>query len=96
MFASIIWGAVGMLVGVLVASQLNFFQLNFNTSYLTFGHLRPHGSLGYISPIEFEQKLEAESSTQGKGSSRPSASFPPSLDLIYTFNHCINPSRLTV
>lgn len=30
-----------MLVGVLIASQLNFFQLNFNTSYLTFGRLRP-------------------------------------------------------
>ncbi len=59
-------------------------------------HLRPHGSLGYISPIEFEQKLEAESSTQGKGSSRPSASFRPSLDLLYTFNHYINPSRPTV
>lgn len=41
MFASIIWGAVGMLVGVLIASQLNFFQLNFNTSYLTYGRLRP-------------------------------------------------------
>lgn len=41
MLASIIWGAVGMLVGVLIASQLNFFQLNFNTSYLTFGRLRP-------------------------------------------------------
>jgi hypothetical protein len=52
--------------------------------------------LGYISPIEFEQKLEAESSTQGKGSSRPPASFRPSLDLLYTFNHYINPSRLTV
>ena len=41
MLASIIWGAVGMLVGVLIASQLNFFQLNFNSSYLTFGRLRP-------------------------------------------------------
>jgi cytochrome c oxidase cbb3-type subunit I/II len=41
MIASIIWGAVGMLVGVLIASQLNFFQLNFSTSYLTFGRLRP-------------------------------------------------------
>lgn len=30
-----------MLVGVLIASQLNFFQLNFNSSYLTFGRLRP-------------------------------------------------------
>ncbi len=41
MIASIVWGAVGMLVGVLIASQLNFFQLNFSTSYLTFGRLRP-------------------------------------------------------
>ncbi len=41
MIASIIWGAVGMLVGVLIAAQLNFFQLNFSTSYLTFGRLRP-------------------------------------------------------
>lgn len=41
MIASIIWGAVGMLVGVLIASQLNFFQLNFNTSFLTYGRLRP-------------------------------------------------------
>ncbi len=61
-----------------------------------YNHLRPHGSLGYISPIEFEQKLEAESSSQGKGSSRPPASFRPSLDLLYTLNHYINPSRLTV
>jgi len=41
MIASIIWGAVGMLVGVLIAAQLNFHQLNFNTSFLSFGRLRP-------------------------------------------------------
>ncbi len=40
MWASIIWGIVGMLVGVLVASQLNFHQLNL-TSWLSFGRLRP-------------------------------------------------------
>mgnify|MGYP003677178836 CR=1 FL=1 len=34
-----------------------------------YNHLRPHRSLGYISSIEFEQKLESESSTQGKASS---------------------------
>ncbi|HWA88083.1 MAG TPA: cytochrome-c oxidase, cbb3-type subunit I [Opitutus sp.] len=39
--ATLIWGAVGMLVGVLVASQLNFWQLNFNTPWLTFSRLRP-------------------------------------------------------
>ena len=41
LLATIIWGAVGMLVGVLIASQLNFWQLNFQTSFLTFGRLRP-------------------------------------------------------
>jgi cytochrome c oxidase cbb3-type subunit I/II len=41
MVASLIWGAVGMLVGVLVATQLNFWQANFATSFLTFGRLRP-------------------------------------------------------
>lgn len=41
MIASIFWGAVGMLVGVLIASQLNMWELNFNTSFLTFSRLRP-------------------------------------------------------
>jgi cytochrome c oxidase cbb3-type subunit I/II len=40
MWASIIWGIVGMLVGVLVASQLNLHQLNV-TPWLSFGRLRP-------------------------------------------------------
>jgi cytochrome c oxidase cbb3-type subunit I/II len=39
--ATVIWGAVGMLAGVLIASQLNFWQLNFKTAWLTFGRLRP-------------------------------------------------------
>src|ERR1044072_3083348 len=39
--ATLIWGVVGMLVGVLVASQLNFWQLNFGSQSLTFGRLRP-------------------------------------------------------
>ncbi len=41
LLASVIWGAVGMLVGVLVASQLNFWRLNFDLPWLTFGRLRP-------------------------------------------------------
>ena len=40
MLASIIWGVVGMLVGVIVALQLNFHQLNL-ASWLSFGRLRP-------------------------------------------------------
>ena len=41
MLASIIWGAVGMLVGVLIATQLNYWQLNFNLPWLTWSRLRP-------------------------------------------------------
>ena len=41
LLASVIWGAVGMLVGVIVAAQLNFWRLNFNMPWLTFGRLRP-------------------------------------------------------
>ena len=37
LLATLVWGIVGMLVGVLVASQLNFHWLNFNTSWLSFG-----------------------------------------------------------
>ena len=38
---TLLWGVVGMLVGVIVAGQLAFWQLNFGTSFLTFGRLRP-------------------------------------------------------
>jgi len=41
MIASIFWAIVAMLVGVLVATQLAWFQLNFNLPWLTFGRLRP-------------------------------------------------------
>ena len=40
-YASLIWGIVGMLVGVIIALQLVFPALNFSTSWLTFGRLRP-------------------------------------------------------
>lgn len=39
--ASITWGAVAMLVGVIIATQLNFWRANFNLEWLTFGRLRP-------------------------------------------------------
>ncbi len=41
LLASVLWGVVGMLVGVLVASQLNYWRLNFDLPWLTFGRLRP-------------------------------------------------------
>ncbi|MFT3904045.1 MAG: cytochrome-c oxidase, cbb3-type subunit I [Niabella sp.] len=39
--ATITWGAVGMLVGVLAAFQLAFPALNFGIEYTTFGRVRP-------------------------------------------------------
>src|ERR1700712_5583067 len=40
MTASVAWGLVGLLVGVVVALQLAFWQANFGP-YFTFGRLRP-------------------------------------------------------
>lgn len=39
--ATIIWGVVGMLVGLIVALQLVSPDLNFSTQYITFGRIRP-------------------------------------------------------
>ncbi len=39
--ATILWGAVGMLVGIIIAAQLAFPVLNFDLPWLTFGRLRP-------------------------------------------------------
>jgi cytochrome c oxidase cbb3-type subunit I/II len=40
-YATIIWGLIGMTVGLWVALQLVFPALNFNTSFTTFGRIRP-------------------------------------------------------
>ncbi len=48
MLASIIWGLVGMLVGVLIAFQLNFPKLNLGLPYFGFGRLRPLHTNGAI------------------------------------------------
>jgi len=39
--ATMLWGAVGMLVGLFAAFQLYFPALNFNLPYTTFGRIRP-------------------------------------------------------
>jgi cytochrome c oxidase cbb3-type subunit I/II len=41
LLATVVWAVVAMLVGVLIAAQLNFWQLNFNTSWMTWSRLRP-------------------------------------------------------
>ena len=38
---TLLWGAVGMLVGVYIASELAFPFLNFDIPYITFGRLSP-------------------------------------------------------
>ncbi|WP_372864864.1 cytochrome-c oxidase, cbb3-type subunit I [Spongiibacter sp.] len=38
---TVLWGVVGMAVGVLIAAQLVWPQLNFDTPWLSFGRLRP-------------------------------------------------------
>ncbi len=38
---TVVWGIVGMLVGVLIAAQLAWPVLNFDTAWLTFSRLRP-------------------------------------------------------
>ena len=40
-FASVLFGIVGMLVGVLAASQLAWWQANVGVKYLTFSRIRP-------------------------------------------------------
>jgi cytochrome c oxidase cbb3-type subunit 1 len=38
---TVVWGVVGMLVGVILAAQLMWPQLNFDIPWLTYGRLRP-------------------------------------------------------
>jgi cytochrome c oxidase cbb3-type subunit I/II len=40
-YATILWGVVGFLVGLIVALQIFIPELNFGISYVTFGRLRP-------------------------------------------------------
>jgi cytochrome c oxidase cbb3-type subunit I len=39
--AAVLWGVVGMLVGVIIASQLAWPELNFGIPWLSYGRLRP-------------------------------------------------------
>jgi len=61
-----------------------------------YNHIRPHRSLGYITPIQFAQK-ELPPNPEDLASSRATPSLRPSLDSLYNFdfNQLINPPRLT-
>ena len=45
---TLVWGAIGMFVGVYIASELAFPFLNFDSAYITFGRLRPVHTSGVI------------------------------------------------
>jgi cytochrome c oxidase cbb3-type subunit I/II len=47
-FATIIWGVIGMLAGVLIALQMAMPALNFNLAFTTFGRVRPIHTNGAI------------------------------------------------
>ena len=61
-----------------------------------YNHVRPHRSLGYITPNEYEQDEvgeEAKSQCRAFGPATPSQR--PSVDLHCDIEQMINPSRLT-
>jgi len=61
-----------------------------------YNHVRPHRSLGYITPLEFAQQEDVQTACNpGGASSRPTASLRHSLDLLYHLEGLIHPARLT-
>ncbi|MCX7515026.1 cytochrome-c oxidase, cbb3-type subunit I [Frateuria hangzhouensis] len=48
LLAAAVWGIIGMSVGVLAAAQLAWPLFNFDTSWLTFSHIRPDHTFGVI------------------------------------------------
>ena len=57
-----------------------------------YNHVRPHRSLGNITPRRFAEDIN----TEGSGSIRATPSLHPSLDFLYQLNFNINLSRLTL
>ena len=58
--------------------------------------VRPHRSLGYITPNEFAQDEVGEKAQgQCRALGRATPSLRPSIDLLYDIEQIINPSRLT-
>src|SRR5690349_19525156 len=49
--ATIVWGVVGMAVGVLIAAQLLWPELNFGVPWLSYGRLRPLHTNAVIFPF---------------------------------------------
>ena len=47
-WATVVWGFVGMLVGILIASELANWRVNMGIPYITFGRIRPLHTNGVI------------------------------------------------
>ena len=48
LLAAVVWGAIGMSVGVFAAAQLYWPSLNFGLPWLTFSRIRPDHTFGVI------------------------------------------------
>ena len=48
LLAAVVWGGIGMSIGVFAAAQLYWPALNFGVSWLTFSHIRPNHTFAVI------------------------------------------------
>lgn len=53
-FATLFYGLIALLVGLLIALQLPFPEMNFKLSFLTFGRVRPI----HTNAVIFGERLE--------------------------------------
>ncbi len=71
--ATVVWGLVGMLVGIIIAIQLFLPSLSFNIPFLTFGRIRPLHTNAVIFAFVGMQFLR-EFTIRFKGCAKPECS----------------------
>ena len=55
---TVLWGIVGMLVGVILAAQLIWPEITFNLPWLSYGRLRPLHTNAVILPLAVRRCLQ--------------------------------------